>query len=363
MASNQLSCIALERPTSVRKLLPNVSEAWLIDNYWVGPENEGLRFLFDEDRLANLSVLSPIVLYGEQALGKTALAITLAVRWSRVTEQRPLVITTGEGFCSEYAAAVEIDDIDAFRQKYRRCKMLVIDGLDALASKFAAQDELASTLDALHEAGRPSLLTNSVLPAALKGIKASLASRLCAGYSLQLLRPGKAARKLLIESLVAKLDPLLPLEQLLSIVDNLPNADMSPLEIRDLVKVAQQNRNASGELNSIVVTSLMKQQLLGLAPNIANIAKTVCRRMHVKLLDVRGSSREANIVRARSVSIYLARKLTTLSLLQIGEYFSGRDHSTVLHSFHKISSLLESDGQLANLCREVEAELLNCSAP
>jgi chromosomal replication initiator protein len=83
--------------------------------------------------------------------------------------------------------------------------------------------------------------------------------------------------------------------------------------------------------------------------------------MHVKLLDVRGSSREANIVRARSLSIYLARKLTTLSLLQIGEYFSGRDHSTVLHSIHKITLLLESDDHLANLCRDVQSELLSNS--
>jgi chromosomal replication initiator protein len=334
----------------------------MVDNYWVGPENEGLRFLFDQYRLNELFNISPIVLYGEQALGKTALAITLAVRWSRVTEQRPLAITTGEGFCSEYAAAVEIDDIDTFRQKYRHCKMLVIDDLDSLAGKYAAQDELAATLDALQESNRPSLITNNVLPAALKGIKANLASRLCSGFSLQLNRPGKVARQALIESLVAKLDPLLPLKQLQSIADEVCFSDMSPLEIRDLVKVAQQNRSATGGLDSAVVSLLMKQQLLGLAPTVANIAKVVCRRMHVKLLDVRSSSREANIVRARSVSIYLARKLTTLSLLQIGEYFSGRDHSTILHSIHKISSLLESDGQLANLCRDVEAELLSNSA-
>lgn len=326
--------------------------------YWVGPENDGLRFLFEADRLLELEQISPIFLYGEPALGKTALAITLAVRWSRATDQRPLAITTGEQFCNEYAAAVEIDDIDAFRQKYRLCKMLVLDGLAALAGKYAAQDELAATLDALEATGRPSLVTNAVLPAAVKGIKASLASRLCAGYSLQLRRPSRIARRHLIESLVAKLDPLLPIEQLLSIVENLPSSDLSPLEIRDLVRIAHQNRSASGMFNTTIVTSLMNQQLRGLAPNISNIAKSVCRKMHVKLLDVRGSSRQARIVRARSVSIYLARKLTTLSLLQIGEYFSGRDHSTILHSINKIDSLMQTDGQLANLCRDVEAELV-----
>jgi chromosomal replication initiator protein len=361
IASDQLSCIALERPASVRKHLPKLAENWMVDHYWVGPENDGLKFLFDECRIGELASVAPIVFYGEQSLGKTALAITLAVRWSRITHQRPLVITTAESFCSEYAAAVEIDDVDSFRQKYRRCKMLVVDGLDSLSGKLAAQDELAATLDSLQESNRPCLFTGSVLPATLKGFKANLSSRLCCGYTLRLCRPGKAARRALMESLVAKLDPLLPLEKLLSLIDNLPSCELSPVELYNVVKVAQQNRTASCELDLDTVATLVKQQLLGFAPSLPNITKSVCRRLQVKLLDVRGSTREASIVRARSISIYLARKLTTLSLCQIGEYYSGRDHSTILHSIQKIGSLLESDVQLANLCREIEAEML-CEA-
>lgn len=350
--------IALERPSSVHKLLPNLADGWLLDSYFVGTENQQLRFLFDADQIKALDSLSPVVLYGEKSLGKTALIVTLAVQWSKLTEQRPLVITTGQTFCRDFAEAIEADDVEAFRKKHRTCKMLVLDDLEPLDQKPAAQEELAATLDALHQAGRPVLIANQVLPAAAKYLKSNLAGRLSAGYSMQLSRPSKETRDALIEAIVAKIDPQLSVDQISSIAGSLSNTALSPDEIRDLVKVAHQNRVAKGELDPSIVAALMRQQIVGEAPEISTIVKIVCRRLHVKLADVRGTSREASIMRARSVSIYLARKLTKLSLLQIGEYFSGRDHSTVLHSIHKIEGLINNDSELANLCREVEAELL-----
>ncbi len=352
-----LTKIALERPSSVHKLLPNLADGWLLDTYFVGPENELLRYLFDDERVKTLGAIAPVILYGEKSLGKTALTVTLAVRWSRITDERPLVITTGQTFCQDFANAVEIDDIEAFRKRHRECKMLVVDDLEAFNGKIAAQEEFAATIDALVEAGRPLLVTNCQLPSSSKSIKPNLASRLSAGFSLLLNRPSKATRNALIEALVAKFDPHLSVEHLIAVAGDLDSAALSPVEIRDLVKVAQQNRSSKGELDPSIVAALMRQQISGVAPDIGAITKSVCRRMQVKLTDVRGSSREAPIMRARSLAIYLSRKLTTLSLLQIGEYFSGRDHSTILHSIRKIKALVDIDSELANLCRDVEAEL------
>ena len=361
--------IALERPASVRRHLPTLSDGWLVERYFVGPENEKLRYLFDDKTVQNLGTVSPVVICGEKSLGKTALAITLAVRWSRLIQLRPICFTTGDAFVADYAAAVEIDDIDSFRARHRECKMLVIDDLEPLLRKSAAQEELSNTLDFLGSLERPIIVTMTQLPATAKGFKPTLASRLSVGFSIPLNRPSKHTRNALIDSLISKIDKTLPSQQLHSIAENLSgnavtnptgtSTALGPTEIRDLVTMAHQNKLATGRLDSNIVTQLMRQHLKGDQPNLLQIAKTVARRMRVKLLDMRGSSREANIVRARGLAIYLARKLTPLSLQLIGEFFDGRDHSTVLHAWRKTMALLESDTELANLCREVESDLLS----
>ena len=91
----------------------------------------------------------------------------------------------------------------------------------------------------------------------------------------------------------------------------------------------------------------------------ASIAKVVARKMGVKISDMRGSTRQANIVRARGLAILLARRLTSESLLQIGSFFGGRDHSTVLHACRKTDRLLSSDSELSRVLADVQSDLLS----
>ena len=132
-SSNDSFSIALERPASVRRHLPEFDKDWLLPNYFVGPENDGLNYLFDEDTISCLQESSPILLYGDTHVGKTMIAVALASKWSKLTKKRPICFTTGREYAQQYAEAVEIDDIDGFRKRHRTCQMLVIDGLDEMS--------------------------------------------------------------------------------------------------------------------------------------------------------------------------------------------------------------------------------------
>jgi chromosomal replication initiator protein len=103
---------------------------------------------------------------------------------------------------------------------------------------------------------------------------------------------------------------------------------------------------------------LARQHFANEAPSIPHIAKLVARKLRIKLTDLRGSTREASVVRARGLAMMLSREFTPASLQQVGQFFGGRDHSTVLHACRKTSAVLESDTELANLCRELRSELL-----
>lgn len=354
---DDITRLALEQPASIRRQLPSLDEqGWILPEFIVGSENAPLRHLFSDDQLDKLHDQSPIILYGEKLVGKTALAITLAVNWSRSTNLRPLCFATGRSFATEYASAVEIDDITSFRKRFRKCKLLVIDDIDPLAEKPAAQQELAATLDALAEKNAPVIFTASILPASMPGIDSYLGSRLSCGLSIGVQRPSPATRAALLDSLASEVDKNLPTEGLARFCEGL-SIQLNASDLKSIVTIAQQNYSGDG-VDFGIVSQLAKQLLNGDALTISGIAKSVAKNMRVKLTDMRGSTRQANIVRARGLAILLSRRLTPFSLQQIGEFFGGRDHSTVLHACRKTEGLVESDPELSKALANVQNDLL-----
>ena len=205
-------------------------------------ENDALGYLFHHDTIAKLRSVSPVLLYGEKAVGKTALAITLAVRWSQLLHERPVCFMTGANFCKLYAEAVEIDDISSFRSKLRSAKLLLIDNIEPLSAKLPAQQELASIIDTLVELQRPVILTSSCLPLATGGYLPHLSSRFLAGFSIQLVKPCHAARSALIEQFVSKINPKLPLSDLTRLADDLSSEQpLSASQLSSFILLANQN--------------------------------------------------------------------------------------------------------------------------
>ena len=319
--ATSIKLIALEQPASVRRLQTTADErGWILPSICVGAENHSLDYLFAEPQISELSKLSPILLIGNNGVGKSCLAVTLAVQWSRLTSARPLHFSTGEGFCRDYEAAIEIDDIEHFRNRHRRCKLLVIDDLEFVFTKGAAQEELISTLDALAAEQRPVIVCLSRLPALESGVLPALASRLVAGYSIELHPPSTKTAEEILRLLVKRIDPELPLAELILGA----RQQVSTLGARDLdalVNLASQHRKISGSVDENVLANLLQQVSSGTIPTVASIAKAVGRRLGIKLNELRGSTRQSKVVRARSLAILLSRRLTTLSLQHIGEYF------------------------------------------
>ncbi len=298
-------------------------------------------------------------MYGDPSVGKTALAVTLAVAWSRAVFARPLCLTTGETFSKSFTSAVEIDDTDSFRSRLRGSQLLLVDNLDALANAPAAQTELAATLDELNNASRPVIVTSSKLPSAIAKLNRPLASRLCGGLSIQLARPSSATAREVVSALARTLAPKCDLAALLLLAEQLSAADVSVDMLRTLVLLARDHAKPDGSFNTQAVAALVHSTVHSAGPSIKDIAKVVARRLNVRLTDMRGSTRKSTIVRARGLATYLSRQLTSSSLQEIGLFFGGRDHSTVLHACKKTESMLAADPELATLHRDLLSELPN----
>ncbi len=352
-----INLVPLEQPATVRRQQTLTDEkGWLLPAYCVGPENQSLNYLFDDLQIGRLPELSPILLYGSQGVGKTCLAVTLAVRWSRLMSARPLHFTTGANFVKDYAAAVEIDDLEHFHNRHRRSKLLVIDDLEPIFAKPAAQLALLLTLDAMAEEQRPVILSLGHLPTIDAGILPALASRLVAGYSIEVRPPSNKTRDEILHLLIKRIDASLPFSSLAKVIP-LHNANLKVADIQALVLLASQHRKISGSIDADVLKNIADQLVDGSIPTLPLIAKAVAKRLGIKLTDIRGSTRLAKIVRARALAILLSRKFTTHSLHHIGQYFGGRDHSTVLHSCRKTEKLLATDAELAAAKLDVEIDI------
>lgn len=360
--NRKLTSIPLEQPASLRRQEAACADApWAIPNFVVGDENSQLSFLFAKRQIAKLAQLSPIVLFGPQSCGKTSLAITLATLWSRQTDSRPLIFTTGLNYANDYLEAIDADDIEHFRRRHRRCRLLVVDNIEVLATKPAAQDELVANLDAMLDSERPVILTASRLPSTIRGIRTHLASRLHGGYSLELSLPNAATRTKIVNLLASSIDALLPVDELLAIITKL-NLSFTVQQLHGLVTLASQQRKLYGQLDADQLREHARALFSKSPPDINSIAKAVARRFHLKLTELRGATRLSRIVRARGLVILLARRLTNSSLQQIGEYFGGRDHSTILHAYRKLDESLPGDPELSQALLELQYELSSAAS-
>jgi chromosomal replication initiator protein len=336
--------------------LPNGRTA--SDQFVIGPEN----------RLAGVAVQSilagppngynPVVFYGRSGVGKTHLAYGLASAWRAAHRRRRVVYATAVDFARELADAIETQAVDEFRSKYRKAALLALEDLNGLtkgkSGKLSAQDELVHTLDALIDGGGWVVVTAMVAPGALSGIAPTLQSRLLGGLTVPLWPPGPEARLLVLQNLAAGQQVHLPRSVAQLLADGL---SLTVPELRGaLLQLDMQARAQGHAIDLETAHRFLAGRAARRLPPLKDIAAATARYFSLKLSDLRGPSRRRALVTARGAAMYLARSLTQHSLNQIGEYFGGRDHTTVMHGCHKTASLVKIDPAIRRAIEELQQQ-------
>jgi chromosomal replication initiator protein len=319
---------------------------------------ESPREQFDRRLESPPTILSynPLVLYGPSGTGKSYLARGMAAAWKARTRQSPedrtrrvrptlVVCTTAVDFARELAEAIETQAVEEFRAKHRGAALLVVEDLGMLATRKAgklnAQEELIHTLDALLAEDRWVIATASAPPAELPDILPALKSRLTGGLTIPLAPPGPEARLAIIQQLAALRNLELPEPVAQVLAEGLGGT--APELAGSLLELVMPTRLRRGRLD----LQRAKQYLAGRnrtrQPTLHEIALLTARHFSLRLADLRSSARRRALVTARGVAVYLARRLTDESLQEIGGYFGGRDHTTVLHSCRQTEELMKSD--------------------
>lgn len=331
-----------------------IGVAAFLPEFIADPENALLAAVVNPSEILTHQ-FSPLVFTGPAGVGKTFLTLGLVSRWSLENPDTEVVTCTGADFARGLSEAIDTDSIDDFRTRFRKSDILVLDDITELFQKEAAQAELARTIDHLHAEERMVIVTSRVPPRRLNRFSPHLISRLSQGLVLPLKPPGPAARREIVMRLAECHATQLSDDAATLLVRRGPASVVALNGLFLKIRTAQNGK--SKPLDSNFIRSLLDESFAKSTPSISLVTKLVAKRFHLKVADLRSSSRRQQIVRARGAAMFLARTHTGLSLERVGEYFGKRDHTTVLHACRQTEERLTSEPELRDALADITNQL------
>ena len=289
---------------------------------------------------------NPLFVYGGVGLGKTHLlhAIGNVV----VDRGLPVLYVSSETFTNDLIDSIRDHRTDDFRQKYRRCSLLLIDDIQFIASKERTQEEFFHTFNAIHEGGGQIVLTSDRPPNEIPTLESRLRSRFEWGLIADIQRPDLETRIAILRSKLNGRENAVPPE-VLEFIAHKAQSNIRELEgsLNRVMAYAQLHRSAlTVDLAAAALQAVSPAQSGRSSPRPDEVLQAVCRYHGVSLADLRGKQRDKRIVGPRQLAMFLLRDDAHLSTPEIGRLLGGRDHTTVMHGAHKISAELRRDAQL-----------------
>jgi chromosomal replication initiator protein len=323
------------------------------DNYVVGSCNQLAQAGAQRVTACPTRIYNPLVIYGEVGLGKThllhAIGRSMTVRYSEMR----IVYTSCERFVNELTTCIKDDRMRAFRRHYRSADALLIDDIQILAGKERGMEEFFHTFNELYEQQKQIVISSDTEPQFTTGLAPRLRSRFEWGLLVDVRVPD-------FETRLAILDKKTEVQRI-----RLPN------EVRMFIatKTKSNVRQLEGALNKLLAYSaltgwsitlpmaerVLKDLSIGDVRRIGieSIVRAVAERFSLLPSQLKQKTNEQKITRPQQIAMYLAKELTSASLSQIGKAFSGKHHTTVLHSIETIDRLRNQHPEMNHCIRSL----------
>ncbi|MCD8117774.1 MAG: chromosomal replication initiator protein DnaA [Oscillospiraceae bacterium] len=303
------------------------------------------------------TVYNPLFIYGNSGLGKTHLLLAIG---QAIRERNPSVkigYVKGDEFTNQMITSLREATQEQFRQRYRNVDLFLVDDIQFIAGKIAVQEEFFHTFNNIYEAGHQIVITSDRPPMEMVKLEDRLRTRFEGGLMADIQPPDLETRMAIIRNKGQGLGLVLSDEVVDYIAENLTN-NIRQIEgvvhrltaYRDIMDDSISITSVKRAIKDVIHTGLY-------IPTPDAIIAETARFFGIDESDIRGQRRSKNTAMARQVAMYLIRSLTNLSLVDIGELFDHRNHSTVLSSIRKVEELIKSDANTAAAVREITANL------
>ena len=345
--------VAPDRPGDLSE-----SEAFTFETYVVGPQNK-LAFAAAKAVTEKPGEnYNPLFIYGDSGLGKTHLLYAIANALRKKRPEARIVYVKGDDFTNELIASIRENRNAEFREKYRQTDILLMDDIQFIAGKIQTQEEFFHTFNTLYESGRQIVLTSDRPPKEITQLEDRLRTRFEWGLMVDVAPPDFETRFAIVQNKAAMLGVKLPNEVTDYIAENI-TSNVRQIE-GTLNKILAYRDLLDDQVNEETVSRAIRDMLKksnDFAPTPAIIVGYICSYFHVDEETLRGQSRSRDVVAARQIAMYLIRRMTSMSLNDIGKEFGDRDHSTILHSLDKVESTMRSNPAFAEKVKEITTNI------
>ncbi len=336
----------------------NLNPKYVFETFVVGNSNRMAHAAALAVAEAPARAYNPLFLYGGVGLGKTHLMHSIAHYILAHNANAKVLYASSEKFTNELINSIKDDKNESFRNRYRNIDVLLIDDIQFIAGKERTQEEFFHTFNTLHEANKQIIISSDRPPKEIETLEERLRSRFEWGLIADIQNPDLETRIAILRK-KAEMENLSIPEDVLSFIAKTVVSNIRELEgalNRIIAFSSLSNRPISVELSSEALKDIIAKD----RPKIITadyIQDTVASYFNIRPEDLKSSKRTRNIAYPRQIAMYLCRKLTDLSLPKIGEKFGGRDHTTIIHGFEKITKELETDLELGQIINELERKI------
>ena len=297
---------------------------------------------------------NPFFMYGGVGLGKTHLMHAIG---NAVLEKHPemrVLYVSSEQFTNEIIRAIQEGRPETFRQKYRTIDVLMVDDIQFISGKVSTQEEFFNTFNALHVADKQIIISSDRPPREVQKLEDRLRSRFEGGLITDIQAPDLETRIAILKN-KAILDHVDVPNDVMVFIASRIDTNIRELEgaLTRVVAYASLTRQS-------VTTEVVAEALKDVFPNnqtkeitLEIIQEIVAQYFKIRVDELQSKKRTREIALPRQIAMYLCRELTDTSLPQIGKFFGGRDHTTVLHAYDKISSEKEKDTKISKIIADL----------
>lgn len=303
------------------------------------------------------TAFNPLLIYGGVGLGKTHLVHAIGIEIKNNHPNKTVLYVSSEKFTQQFIDAVRNNNQNDFIHFYQMIDVLIIDDVQFFSGKEKTQDVFFHIFNHLHQTGKQLILTSDKAPVELQGMEQRLLSRFKWGLSADLQNPGLETRIAILETKMYNEGLELPKE----VVEYL--AYSITTNIREL-EGALISLLAQSSLNKKAVTlELAKQMIDKFVKNTARevsidyIQKVVCDYFDLPIELLKSKTRKREVVQARQIAMFFAKKMTKSSLANIGMHCGGKDHATVLHACKTVNNLIDTDKRFRGYITDLEKKI------
>ena len=311
---------------------------------------------------------NPLFLYGKSGLGKTHLMHAIGNYIINNTNLKVLYVTSDD-FVNDFIRVVRNKDkenfelINTFKAKYRNVDVLMIDDIQFLENAAATQQEFFHTFNELYNSNRQIIISSDRSVNDLKLLEDRLRTRFACGLTANIFPPDLKLSKDIIKKKIMYQESAKDIpEDVIDYIANSFSTDVRSLEGAITRVFAYSLMMGHGEITLDIAVDALKDQMIkscNFKNDIHRIQMVVSDYFHIKVEDLKGKKRSKSIAFPRQIAIYLCRTLTNESFPRIGGYFGGRDHSTIMHSYDKISVDMKNNEQVKEIIKDIKKTLSN----